>query len=584
MSKEWKGVPVSPGIAIGKLFCYRLRKLVVDTRTISVDRVPVEINRLNAGLSSCRAALEKTREHAEGTSGRSIAKIFEAQLLLLEDEFFIDEMRQMIQNTLVDAETAVYSSMQQAINLLGKSNDTIFRERATDLRDICRRLLNCLQGTENTSLVLTEPVILAADELSPSELIHLDRDKLIGVALDEGGETSHSAILARVFGVPAIVGLERFSLETPSGSQVIINGNSGKLIVDPDEERIKKYTRKINAHAEYRQLLSNIRDTEAVTTDGERIYLHANIELPIELKSVCDVNADGVGLFRTEYLYLSQEVLPDEEEQYEAYSEVAKRLAPKPVVIRTFDLGGDKVAGDWRQHREANPFMGWRAIRVSLSRPEIFRTQLRAIARAAVHGNIEVMFPMIIGLQELWQAKKILHEVYTELKNENKPHRTDIPVGVMIEIPSAAVLIDLIAKEADFLSIGTNDLTQFTLAVDRSNHLVADLYQPFHLSVLRFVKTIIEAGANAGKKVSLCGELGGNSVATVLLLGLGLKHFSMSPLLIPEIKSIVQSTSLEECRKIAEHVLQMDTSVEISQYLKSTIRKRFADLPVWFGR
>lgn len=584
MNKEWHGVPVSPGIAIGKLYCYRPRKLVIENKTIAPELVQEELEKFETALAACRESLQRTRAHAEDISGRSIAKIFEAQLLLLEDNFFLDEMRTSIKTTYTSAETAIYNSMHRAIGILMQGSGQVFRERASDLRDLGRRLIGYVRGEASARLELTEPSILAAEELTPSELIHLERNHLLGVALDEGGQTSHSAILARVFGVPSIVGLKSFSTENNSGTLVIINGNSGKLIVEPDVPKVQKYTKKIQAHTNYRQQLLNIRDSEAITKDGCRIYLHANIELPIEVKSVQEVNADGIGLFRTEYLYLSQESLPDEEEQYEAYHTVAEALAPKPVVIRTFDLGGDKVAADLMPHREPNPFMGWRAIRVSLDRLDIFRTQLRAIARAATVGNVEIMFPMINGMTDLRAAKKQLHEACTSLKKQGIPHRSNLPVGVMIEVPSAAMLVDLIATETDFMSIGTNDLTQFTLAVDRSNPLVADLYQPFHLSVLRLVQSIVQTGAAANKKVSLCGELGGNSIATVLLIGMGLRNFSMSPLLIPEIKSVVRATTLEECKQIAQDVMKMSTYEEITHFLKVTIRKRFADLPVWFGR
>jgi len=584
VNKEWHGVPVSPGIAIGKLYCYRPRKLVIENKTIAPELVQEELEKFETALAACRESLQRTRAHAEDISGRSIAKIFEAQLLLLEDNFFLDEMRTSIKTTYTSAETAIYNSMHRAIGILMQGSGQVFRERASDLRDLGRRLIGYVRGEASARLELTEPSILAAEELTPSELIHLERNHLLGVALDEGGQTSHSAILARVFGVPSIVGLKSFSTENNSGTLVIINGNSGKLIVEPDVPKVQKYTKKIQAHTNYRQQLLNIRDSEAITKDGCRIYLHANIELPIEVKSVQEVNADGIGLFRTEYLYLSQESLPDEEEQYEAYHTVAEALAPKPVVIRTFDLGGDKVAADLMPHREPNPFMGWRAIRVSLDRLDIFRTQLRAIARAATVGNVEIMFPMINGMTDLRAAKKQLHEACTSLKKQGIPHRSNLPVGVMIEVPSAAMLVDLIATETDFMSIGTNDLTQFTLAVDRSNPLVADLYQPFHLSVLRLVQSIVQTGAAANKKVSLCGELGGNSIATVLLIGMGLRNFSMSPLLIPEIKSVVRATTLEECKQIAQDVMKMSTYEEITHFLKVTIRKRFADLPVWFGR
>ncbi|MDK9701260.1 MAG: phosphoenolpyruvate--protein phosphotransferase, partial [bacterium] len=494
------------------------------------------------------------------------------------------EIRNAIANRLETADSAVYEVLQHAVLMLRDKTEPVFRERAEIVTDVCRRLVGCLQGHDMAALELSEPAIVCAKELTPSEMIHLNPEKLLGVVLDEGGETSHAAILTRLFGVPAIVGMKNFSQAFDNGTPAIINGNSGKIIIHPDDETLAKYQRKIEKFQKYRQQLENIRDTEAITKDGVRIYLHANIELPIELKAVHNVNADGVGLFRTEYLYLSQEVLPSEEEQYRAYREVAEALSPKPVVIRTFDLGGDKIPSGMSHHREPNPFMGWRAIRVSLARPELFRIQLRAIARAAVYGNISIMFPMVIGLGEFRTAKEMFLTVCNELARQHIPHNCNVPIGVMIEVPSAAILVDLFAREADFLSIGTNDLTQFTLAVDRSNPFVTDLYQPFHLSVLRLIQQIIDSGNRANCKVSICGELGGNSVAAPLLIGMGMRHFSMSPMLIPEIKAIVQATTVDECKQTAETVFSLATSQEITDYLRQTIRKRFADLPIWFGR
>lgn len=582
--QEFRGIPVSHGIAFGSLFLYQPQQIHIESKTILPEQVELELNRLRIAHLETIRSLQTMKNQALAISGVSIAQIFEAQILLLEDETLMNQIHSSIQDHLLNAESAVFTVMQNAIQEFSNSNDSIVRDRVTDIRDICRRFLYALIGKQKANIQFNENTILFARELSPSEMMNLPLNHCVGIILEEGSETSHAAILARVFGIPAIVGVKRFLSEFKNGIPTIINGNSGKVIIYPNQEKIQKYQIKIQQYKIFEESLEEIKHEQAETVDHHRVCLDANIELPFEVQRVLSVNADGIGLFRTEYLYLSRSTFPSEEEQFQAYSEVAKALYPRPVVIRTFDLGGDKVFNEQFTKPEANPFMGFRAIRVSLRNPDLFRTQLRAILRASTLGNIQIMFPMISDIDEIKQIKFILDEIKFELSKSSIPYAESVPIGIMVEIPSAVIQIKEFLSEVDFASIGTNDLTQFTLAVDRNNQLVRQHFYPLHPSVIQLIQMVVAEGKRQGKKISICGELAGSSLAILVLVGLGLDRLSMSPSLIPEIKMMIRTVTYEECLTLCEEIRQIASGKELEQYLIHKLRKRFANLPIWFGR
>jgi phosphotransferase system enzyme I (PtsI) len=429
-----------------------------------------------------------------------------------------------------------------------------------------------------------EPVILIAPDLSPTDTLHIDRQFIQGIAADTGGLTSHTAILARSLDIPAVVGLGNLSTWVKNGDSVVLNGNSGKVIVNPSAESLVEYKAKQERYLGFLRTLENLRELPAVTTDGHELQLWGNIELPYEAESVLNHGGTGVGLFRSEYLFLTRQTVPTENEQFDTYDRAAEILSPRPIIIRTFDLGGDKLHGTINIKEEKNPFLGYRAIRVSLSRRDLFRAQLRAILRASSRFNVRVMFPFISGLEELRQAKAVLTEACAELKDERIPHDERIKVGIMVELPAAVMMAEKLAEECDFLSIGTNDLIQYTLAADRGNEMVASYYKSFHPAVLRQIQLTVKAGHRARKPVAICGELGGNPVAVPLLVGLGIDEISTNSTSIPEIKKIIRSLSAAECRQLATRALRLDTADEVQRMLSRELKARLADLPIWFSQ
>lgn len=582
--QEFRGVPVSHGIAFGSIYIYKPLQIHIDSSDISPRQIPAELSRLQVALNETIRGLQLTKDQALAVSGVSISQIFEAQIMLLEDESLLAPIRSLIKDHLKCAEAAVQQVMQQAIEVFSNHEDPISRDRIADISDVCRRFILVIQGKQKPTLKFNEPVILCARELTTSELMNLSLENLRGIVLEEGSETSHAAILARVFSIPTIVGIEHFLSTLKNDIPAIINGISGKIILHPNEAKQQKYQEKIACYQKFEIELDRMRSEKAETLDHFQVFLDANIELPIELDKVHSVNADGVGLFRTEYLYLSNTTLPDEETQFQAYFEVAKSLYPKPVIIRTFDLGGDKVICERYTKPESNPFMGFRAIRVSLRNPDLFRTQLRAILRASIVGNVQIMFPMINDLGEVRQIKNFLESVRRELISDSIPISPSIPIGIMVEIPSVAILIKEFLKEVDFASIGTNDLTQFTLAVDRNNRTISENFHTLHPAVLRLISMVIEEGKRQNKKISICGELAGSPMATMLLLALGADRLSMSPSLIPEIKLIIRSITQEECISLWKDIDSNEASSVIHEKINLKLRKRFSNVPIWFGR
>ncbi|MGQ9854589.1 MAG: phosphoenolpyruvate--protein phosphotransferase [Candidatus Oleimicrobiaceae bacterium] len=574
-----EGVAASPGIAIGPAFVLGGDVVHIFPRVLPEEEVPAEIERFKRALEQARQELERIRQEVSRDLGEESAKVFEVHQLMLEDQVVIEETIRRIRNERKNADLVFYEVMRALQSNMSARGGEYFRARAADVRDVKRRVIRHIQGQRPDHLApLAEPAIIVASDLSPSDTVSLDKAKVLGFATDLGGRTSHAAILARSLELPSVVGLGRISAVVQSGEWMILDGLQGVVVVNPTQETIAKYRRRQEEFCELQQRLERLRDLPARTLDGKDLELSANIEFPEEIDSVVGHGAQGVGLFRTEYLYLSGNGLPAEEEQYKAYRMVVEGVAPNPVIIRTFDLGGDKIPEEESGQPEANPFLGRRAIRICLEHPELFKTQLRAILRASAHGQVRLLLPMISSVDELLQAKRIMAEVQKELDQRGLDYDRDIELGIMIEVPSAALTADQLAAEVDFLSIGTNDLIQYTLAVDRGNQRVAHLFEAYHPAVLRLIRQVVEAGHERGIWVGMCGEMASDPLATMLLVGLDLDELSVSPVDLPRVKEIVRTISYEEARQVAERVLRMRTAGEIKSYLQGVMREKFPEL------
>ncbi len=578
------GIPTAPGIAIGEVFLFRHDEPEFREFCILESRRDEEIARFEESRGETRRQLATLRENLAHQVGEAVARIFDAQIAILEDEEFIGAVLDRIGRDGLNAESVVRRTAEQFHNKFISLDEELFRQRAQDVRDVGRRLVKNLLGTgDRTVGPLDQPAVLVTDDLLPSDVVHLLRENVQAVATDLGGAASHTAIITRSLEVPAVVGLKELTRLVHSQDRIIVNGNSGKVIVRPSGPTVRSYRAKLARYEEYQRGLAGIERLPAVTLDDHRVALRANIELPREVDAVISHGAEGIGLFRSEYLFLARNRLPSEEEQIADYQQVIKSVAPHPVTIRTYDLGGDKMFPNHPHPAEANPFMGWRAVRVSLDQPLLLRTQLRAILRAAAAGPTRIMFPLISDLQEVRQVKGYLEEVKSELKEGGFTLQSEVAVGAMIELPSAAVMADKLAREVDFFSIGTNDLTQFTLAVDRGNERVRRLYRPLHPALIRMVRMTIEAGHAAGIEVAMCGELSASPLATMLLVGLGVDELSVSPVAVPEIKKIIRSMSYRDAVALAGQALELDTADELDEFCREEMKSRFADLPIWFS-
>ncbi|PIV38842.1 MAG: phosphoenolpyruvate--protein phosphotransferase [Candidatus Omnitrophica bacterium CG02_land_8_20_14_3_00__42_8] len=569
-----KGIPASPGIVAGKAFLFDIRQLIVTEKDIKQDAVPSEITRFEEALIKTRSEILTIQKKISREMGAQHAEIFNAHLLVLEDRTLIEEIIEGLKKELKCVEYIFSKVIGKYIKVFSNMNDEYLKERTSDIEDVGKRILKNLIGAQEKTLSdLKEQVIVVAYDLSPSDTANMHKKNVIGFVTDIGGRTSHTAIMAKSLEIPAVVGLEKATVRIKTGDTLIVDGTEGIVIINPDKSVLKKYETKQQKFAEFGKILLDFKDTLAATIDGHRVEISANIELPDEVDSVIAHGAEGIGLYRTEFLYMNRNDIPDEEEQFEAYKKVAAKLSKSPVIIRTLDLGGDKFLSQLKFPHEMNPFLGWRAIRFCLARPEIFKAQLRAMLRASVFGNVKIMFPMISGLGELRQAIKVLEEAKQELKNKKMNFNHDIEVGAMIEIPSAALTCDLLAKEVDFFSIGTNDLIQYSLAVDRANEKIAYLYRPTHPAVLRLIKNIIDSGHKENIWVGMCGEMAAESGFVLILLGLGLDEFSMSPLTIPEMKYVVSNVKFEDARKIAEEALSLPTGEEIEAFANKRLNE-----------
>ena len=552
----------------------------VSRYRIASSQVPDEIGRFETALIQTRMQILEMQQRIAESIGAKDAAIFDAHLLVVEDRTLIDEVLRKLETDLCNVEWVFQEVATRYAETLNKIDDPYLRERALDIQDVTKRVIRNLQGkAPKTFLALSESHILVAHNLTPSDTASINRANVLALATDLGSRTSHAAILARSLNIPAVVGLHDITAKLETGQHVLVDGSDGLLIVNPAPGTIAHYAELESRRARVVAKLKELRTTRSTTRDGRHIVLSANIELPEDVEAVAANGAEGIGLYRTEFLYLNRTTLPTEDEQFETYRKVAERVRPDPLIIRTFDLGGDKLApGTVDITDELNPFLGWRAIRLCLENIDIFKTQLRAILRASAVGNIKIMFPMISGLEELRGAKAVLAECHEELRRSGIPLGEEIEVGAMIEIPSAAICANVLASEVDFFSIGTNDLIQYALAVDRVNEKVAYLYEPTHPAILRFLKMIAEAAHAHHIWVGVCGEMAGDVALIPLLLGLGMDELSAAATLVPRVKRAVQSLAIPECRELVEKTLKLNTSSEILARCLELADKRYGDL------
>ena len=563
--KILRGIAVSGGVCRGKIVVLGKVHDTIPRREISEADVPQEIQRFEHALLQTRRQVLEVKRKVNEAMGAKDASIFDAHLLVLEDPTLIDEVIRLIQEQRVNAEHAFRQVAEKYAATLSSMDDEYLRERAADLRDVTARVLDILLGrTDETALhKLKESCIIISEDLSPSTTALLDKKMVLGFATDIGSKTSHTAIMARSLEIPAVVGLHDASKQLNTGQYVLLDGFNGLLVINPTDQTLFEYGQLVRKRVNLQERLRDLRDEPAITLDGARITLSANIEQAADAEHVRACGAEGVGLFRTEYLYLNRETLPTEEEQYQAYRQVAAALKPNPVVIRTLDLGGDKFISHLWMPQELNPFLGWRAIRFCLQERALFRAQLRAILRAAVEGNIKMMYPMISGLDELNQANALLEECRRELRTERIPFGEALETGAMIEIPSAVLTADSLAKRVKFLSIGTNDLIQYSLAVDRLNEKIAHLYEPTHPAIVRLIKATVEAGRRNGIWVGLCGEMAGDPALVPLLLGLDVDELSAAFSVVPQVKFLIRRLKLSEARQLADFALNCESGSEI---------------------
>lgn len=574
-----RGIPAAPGVAIGKAVLFDSEELLIPKRAITEAEVSAEVARLEEALDQTRHQLLAIQQRLAEEMGDEHAQIFNAHLLVLEDQALHDEIVNGLKSQRLNVETILNEVIRRHLRAFGRTDDEYLRDRTADIDDVRRRLLRNLLGKHSDLLSkLDEPVIVVAHTLSPSETALMHKRHVLAFVTDVGGRTGHTAIMAKSLAIPAVVGVEVVTKRIKKNELVIIDGTHGEVVVDPDPDTLQRYQAEQGRMNEVSRQLLQLKDLPAETTDRHRVILSANLELPDEIPSVIAHGAEGIGLFRTEFLYLNRTDLPSEEEQFQAYKSAVEQLKPHPVIIRTVDLGGDKFLSPLELPSEMNPFMGWRAIRFSLARPDVFKVQLRAILRASAYGNLKIMYPMISGIDELRHANDIVRQVKEELVRERIPVAERLDIGAMIEVPSAALTCDLLASEVKFFSIGTNDLIQYALAVDRVNEKIAYLYEPTHPGIIRLLKQIIDGGHQAGIWVGMCGEVAGEPALALLLLGLGLDEFSTSPGQVPLIKKLIRTVSYDTAQRIAQEALKLRSGKEVDEFLMAHLRKLVPEL------
>jgi len=575
----YKGTPVSPGIAIGPVLLLYADEHIIRKRRIRPEDVQGEITRFEASLLKTRQQIQNIRNQLASSLGEADASIFDAHLLLLEDTSLIESVKEQLQSRLVNVDYAYEQVVRSFTRKMRELDDDYFRERAGDFLDVSRRVLRNLQGKADAELhSLDAPSIVLAHDLSPSDTAGFDRQLVRGIATEAGSRTSHSAIMARSMNLPAVVGLRDTIGKFEPGVEVLIDGYEGLLIVNPTEQTKYEYGQREKLHHDVDVKLDALRETLPVTIDQRRVIVSANVEILEDLPLIKEHGAEGVGLLRTEYLFLNSDVSPTEDQQAEMYMKMAQASKPHHLIIRTLDVGGDKKRAHLGIEQEVNPFLGFRGIRYSLGRPEIFRTQLRAICRASAEGNVRMMFPMVCDLSELKAAKKMLGEVQEELRQQNIPQAQKLEVGIMIEVPSAALTADILAKHVDFFSVGSNDLIQYTLAVDRGNENVAAMYQPAHPAVLRLLQTVVEAAHRNNIWVGVCGEMASDVAMMPALIGLGIDELSAGATSIPRIKRAIQALNYEEARQLVARCVLNESAEENQRELVEMARRLYPEI------
>ena len=577
--QKLQGTAVSPGIAIGEALVMDNEGFRIPRRFVSRDAVDDELERLDKSIQAAAAEIASHRDAVAQELGEQLAAIFDAHLLMLQDARLHSELEEMIRQRHYSPEYAVSRTLRRYAQVFQRLEGSHLAERAVDIFDIEKRLLRHLLGRRREGIAhLTSPVLVLARNLTPSETANLDRRFVRGFVTEMGGPGSHTAIVAEALEIPAVVGTGPFLADVSGGELVVVDGDQGLVILQPDEETLARYRHEVEQNRTVAARLQSLRDLPAVTADDVRVLLLGNIEFPYEVEHCVDRGADGIGLYRTEFLYLGSETEPTEEIHFRAYSQVVEAMAGKPVTIRTFDLGADKLPHLPPPEDERNPCLGLRSIRLALRHLSLFRTQLRAILRASALGNLQVMFPLISTLLELRQAKMVLADVMEDLQEHGIPFNRALPIGMMVEVPAAVIMIDRFVEEVDFLSIGTNDLIQYTLAVDRSNRDVVNLYNPADPAVLRLITMAVESAGRKGVPISMCGQMCSNPAYTMLLLGLGLRQFSVVPASLPEIKNVLRHISVADCRAVVQRVSSMENARDIGNFLREEVKRRVPGL------
>lgn len=567
-----KGLGVSQGVGIGKVFKLEADEILIERKEI--ENAPLEVDKLKEAILECKKQINKIYQIAIKNIGEKEAKIFKAHEMILEDDTVFDEVINIINIEKVNAEFALSVILNKYIKLFENIEDEFLRDRANDIKDIMNRLTRILLGIKCKRITdIEDNTVIVSYDLTPSDTAQMDKDKVAGIIVETGGRTSHAAIIARTLEIPTVVGVEGVFDKVTDGDEIICDGITGKININPSSKIMNYYQKKKEKEEEIRNNLNKQVGLETVTLDGFKVKLEANIGVPTDIKYALKNDAEAIGLFRSEFLYMSRTRLPSEEEQFEAYKEILIKMGDKPVVIRTLDVGGDKEIPYLKIPKEMNPFLGYRAIRLCLDNTDIFKAQLRAILRASVYGRVKILFPMISSVNELRGAKKLYFETRDELIQEGIEVNTNIELGIMIEIPSAAIISDVLAKEVDFFSIGTNDLIQYTLAVDRMNSKINHLYNQYHPALIRLVKTVIDNAHANNIKVAMCGEMAGEANLIPLLIGMGLDEFSMSPSLILNARHIIRSLNKKECEALLNEVLNLDAGIEVEKYLISKFIK-----------
>ncbi len=577
--KVIEGTGASPGLAFGVVHVHHAEEETPPSYPISEEDISDELARLEVALVETRSQILEMQERVAKAIGAKDAAIFDAHLLVVEDQTLLDEVTRLIEKELLNIESIYARVAHRYATTLSQIEDPYLRERAIDIEDVTRRVIRNLLGRDGRLELLHDtPSIIVAENLTPADTATFQRDKVLGFATEGGSRTSHVAIMARSMGIPAVVGARGLLRKIRSGDEILLDGSQGRIILYPTAEVLTSFREREEKRVQRQAGLGSLRDTEATTRDGHSVLLAANIESAEDIPSVFEHGARGVGLFRTEFLFIRTSQLPNEDEQFDLYNPPVVALQPHPVVIRTLDIGGDKLMSDLPEQREDNPFLGWRAIRFCLEQPELFKIQLRAILRTSANGNVSIMYPMISSIEEIHAANALLEEAKMELSRKKIPFNPDVPVGMMMEVPSAAVCADLFAKEVDFFSIGTNDLIQYTIAVDRVNERVAKLYAPTHPGIVRLIKRIVDAGHEAGIWVGVCGEMSGDLLCTPLLIGLEVDELSTGAALVPAVKKAIQSLDLVACRNLAQQALSMDSAEQIQQLCVELCNERYPQL------